>query len=160
MTEVDCFVLDTNVISSFYAVGWLSGLETWHSDYEIVAPERIWAEVQDYWSLDPPEWLQITSVDLEGAEDDHPGSISLPDWSCVILAESVEQRCIVTNDQGIRSVAKRRETPCIWGTRYLISTFERCGISEAELDDGQEEYADDLGLSNEVIEEIEGAEKP
>jgi len=59
----------------------------------------------------------------------------------------------------MHTVADRRETPWMWGTAFVLSTFKRCGISKAELSAGTAEYADNLGLSEEVIAEMRGIEK-
>jgi len=78
MTEVEHFVLDTNVISSLIAVDWLQGVKYWLPEREVLAPRRVWKEIQSHWDLDEPEWLDVKQVDLDGIRDDYPGSISLP----------------------------------------------------------------------------------
>jgi len=159
MSDVSRFVLDTNVISSLIAVDWLDGVECWLPEREVHASRRVWEEIQVRWDLAEPEWLELQSVDLDGVQDDFPGSISPQDWSCIVLAESEAKACVVTNDTGMHTVADRRETPWMWGTAFVLSTFKQCGITKPELSAGTEEYADDLGLNEEIVAEIRAAEK-
>jgi hypothetical protein len=159
MSEVAHFVLDTNVISSLIPVDWLHGVERWVPEREVHAPRRVWEEIQSHWDLDEPEWLDVQQVDLDGVRDDYPGSIGPADWSCIVFAESTPDACVVTNDIGMHTVADRRETPWMWGTAFVLSSFKRCGITKPELSAGTEEYADDLGLDEEIVAEIRGAEK-
>lgn len=159
MVEPSRFILDNNVISSFHAVDWLNGVECWTPGRSLLAPSRVWVEFQDYWDAKQPEWLDIREVDLEDTEVQAPGVISPTDWACVILTESIEEGCLVTNDIAMHSTAERRGVDYQWGTQFLLSTFYRCGISEEELGEGISSYSSDLGLSTGIVSELEDAEK-
>jgi hypothetical protein len=158
MTDAAAFVLDTSVISSFHAVEWLDGIACWTPQYSLVAPARVWDEFADYWDVEQPSWLEIRDVPLEGEEVNAPGALSVPDWACVLLAERVDG-VVVTNDQAMHTVAESREVPWTWGTAFCLETFDRCGISQEELDAGIEGYAADLGLSHEIVSVLDDAEK-
>lgn len=159
MGEPEQFILDTNVLSSFYAVNWLEGTKCWCPERSLLAPKRVWTEFSEYWDADHPEWLNIQEVDLDSPRVQLPGALALADWACIILAESVEEACVITNDKGMHTVAEQRDVAYSWGTRFLLDTFHRCGISEKELTNGIDSYSSDLGLGSGVVGELEKAEK-
>lgn len=76
----------------------------------------------------------------------------------MLLAERVDG-VVVTNDQAMHTVAEERGVSWAWGTAFCLDTFDRCGIAQDELDAGIEEYAADLGLGQEIVSELEAAEK-
>jgi rRNA-processing protein FCF1 len=152
-------VLDTNVLSSFHTAGWFDGLGTWPPDTEVLATEAVWLEFQEYASIEQPDWLGVEAVDLDRIETRTPGALAPADWSCLALVDAREGARLVTNDRGIHTVAQRRDVPFEWGTRFLLRTFQRCGLTRATLDAGQDVYIDDLGLPEEVAAEIRTATK-
>lgn len=158
MADTEVFILDTSVISSYHAVEWLGGVACWTPQHSLFAPARVWTEFADYWDVDQPDWLEIQEVSLEDEQVQGPGTLSVPDWACVLLAESVDGT-VVTNDQAMHTVTENREQPWEWGTAFLLDTFDRCGISQNELDAGIEAYATDLGLNSEIVAVLEAAEK-
>ncbi len=152
-------VLDTNVLSSFHTAGWFDGLGTWPPDTDVLATDRVWTEFQDYVSIEQPDWLTIEVVNLDRIETRTPGALAPADWSCLALVDGREGARLVTNDQGIHSAAERREVPFEWGTRFLLRTFQRCGLTRSDLDTGQKRYIEDLGLPGDVAAEIRTATK-
>lgn len=152
------FVLDTNVLSSFFAVDWLDSVAFWSPDYALHAPERVWNEFTAYHGASVPKWLTVDTVDLETIEVEAPMRLAVADWACIILADTNDY-CVVTNDRAMHDAADRRGVDFQWGTQFLLSTFHGCGLSKQELDAGLGEYADDLGLSGEVTAEVSAAEK-
>lgn len=149
-------VLDTNVLSSFEAVGWLESVGIW--DRPIFVTERVWAEFLEFADRDEPDWLSVVDADLELVESDAPGALSIPDWSCLALCLA-EDAILITNDSAMHGVAGHHDVPFDWGTRFLLDTFERCGLSKSELEDGREEYVTDLGLPDDVDGILRNAEK-
>lgn len=158
MTDGATFVLDTNVISSFYAVDWLESLEFWRPERKLLAPDRVWSEFEDYADATRPPWLKTRAVDLQAPRVDAPGALAPADWACVVLAESSEGR-LVTNDRAMHAVAAERGVQFMWGTQLLLKTFHGCGITERELRTRLDEYARDLGLGEGVTAEVRSAEK-
>lgn len=153
------YVLDTNVISSFKTAGWLDAIEIWLPKKNVVASEAVWEEFQDYTSIEQPDWLSIEEAQLERVETQTPGALARADWSCIAVVEEYEDARLVTNDRGIHTVAKRRGIPREWGTRFLLRTFQRCGLSKDELEDGVEAYVDDLRLPEDVEDELRNTTK-
>jgi predicted nucleic acid-binding protein len=149
-------VLDTNVLSSFAAVGWLESVGIWNR--EILATERVWEEFLEFADRDRPEWLSVEEADLEQVETDAPGALSIPDWSCLALCLTADA-ILITNDRAMHSVAEHHGVPFDWGTRFLLDTFEQCGLSKSELEDGRTEYVADLGLPDDVDDVLRNAEK-
>jgi hypothetical protein len=98
-------------------------------------------------------------VAIPGTEDDGPGAIGPPDWSRIVLAESLTGGCVVTNDTGTYSVADRREMPWMRGTAFLLRTFKRRGVTKGYLSANVDAYAADLHLAGEVVDEMRAAEK-
>lgn len=159
MTEVENFVLDNNVLSSFHLVDWLDRVSIWTQSREVLAPERVWSEFQEYWGADLPDWLNLKRVNLEKPRVQAPGALSPADWACIIVAEEIGDACVVTNDQAMQTTAERRDVSYQWGTQFLLSTFKQCGISKSELDRGIENYSSDLGLGQDIKKELYSAEK-
>ncbi|MWG35019.1 hypothetical protein [Halomarina oriensis] len=159
MSEPAGFVLDTNVISSFFAVDWLEALLFWDPTHDLYAPTRVWDEFSAYHDTTQPEWLTLQSVNLETVEVEAPMRLAVADWACIILAEATNC-CVVTNDRAMHDAAERRGVDFQWETQYLLSTFYGCGLSKSQLDIGLPEYADDLGLNEEVVADVRDAEKP
>lgn len=159
MTECEQFILDTNVISSFYSVGWLSSLDFWTPDTNLIAPERVWGEFEAYANATCPEWLETRNVDLDRARVAAPGALAPADWACIVLAESVETGCLVTNDRAMHDIAAERSVNYLWGTQFLLKTFHGCGISKIDLEAKFEPYADDLGLTEDIRSDVLSREK-
>ncbi|MFC5972071.1 hypothetical protein ACFPYI_12090 [Halomarina salina] len=153
------FILDTNVLSSFYAVDWLSNLSFWHPERMLWSPERVWTEFTAYHNAEQPSWLEIHDVALEDVEVEDPMRLATADWACIILAETMDDGCVVTNDRAMHDAAEQRDVSYQWGTQFLLSTFHGCGISELELSAGLSEYTTDLGLTDRVVAEVKSAEK-
>jgi hypothetical protein len=149
-------VLDTNVLSSFEAVGWLESVGIWNR--ELLATERVWAEFLAFADRDRPEWLSVAEADLEQVDTDAPGALSIADWSCLALCLA-DDAILVTNDTAMHGIAEHHDVPFDWGTRFLLDTFERCGLSKSELEGGREEYVADLGLPDDVDDVLRDAEK-
>lgn len=149
-------VLDTNVLSSFEVVGWLESVGIWNR--EILATERVWGEFLEFADRDRPGWLSVKEADLEQAETDAPGALSIADWSCLALCLA-EDAILITNDTAMHGVAEEQGVQFDWGTRFLLDTFEQCGLSKSELEAGREEYVTDLGLPDDVDDVLRSAEK-
>ena len=149
-------VLDTNVLSSFEAVGWLERVGIW--DREVLAPERVWAEFLEFADREQPDWLSVEEADLEQVRTEAPGALSVADWSCLALCLTADA-ILVTNDTAMHGVADHHDVPFDWGTRFLLDTFEQCGLSKSELEGGREAYVTDLGLPDDVNDVLRNAEK-
>lgn len=59
----------------------------------------------------------------------------------------------------MRQEAKDRDIEVEWGTHFAIRTFRRCGLSEAEFENGLPPYIDDIHLPEDVVEEMKSTEK-
>jgi hypothetical protein len=46
-----------------------------------------------------------------------------------------------------------------WGTHFVIRTFESCGISRTDYEDGVDTYLGDVTLPDAVEDEVRTAEK-
>ncbi len=154
------FVLDNVILSSFYSAGWFDSLAFYSPEDKLRVPERIWtAEFLPDRDVDSaPEWLTVQSV-TELPETGVPGALSEADKTCLALAER-HSDVLVTNDKKLVETAKARDVATKWGTRFVIETFEQCGISQTAFDAGVEAYRDDIYLPNVVAEKLMQAEKP
>lgn len=155
----DTIVVDTNVLSSFERVGWLSGMDVWTPEKEVITSELVWEELLDYAEIDCPRWLSVVGVDLSEITTEYPGSLAPADWSCIQLTQTHTDSVLITNDRAMHDVADQRGVEFEWGTRFLLSTFKECGIEEGELDQGVDEYRQDLGLPESVVAEINDSSK-
>lgn len=154
-------VLDTSILSALETADWFDA-PAFYSSHEILASSRVWNGefVPHHDMKSPPVWLAIEEVKLESVETASLGQLSRADWSCIALAEAVESATIITNDRALRDVAKRRELNAVWGTKFVLETFEECGITEDEFEAGIESYISDVTISERVEDELRTAEKP
>jgi hypothetical protein len=154
------FVIDNAVLSSFYSAGWYQSLQIYPPAEELFVPERVWKDefIRHRDVASKPDWLTVETV-TDVAYPKLPGAVSEHDASCLALAEE-QGGSIVTNDQKLIEVADERGVGSKWGTRFAIETFEECGISQTEFDDGVDSYRDDVWLPEHVCEKLSTAEKP
>jgi len=155
-------VFDNVVLSAFYTADWFDALPFWTPEYDLLVPETVWAgEFITYWDIDDtPEWLDIVSVEGDMG-DEYPGALSENDWRCLRLAEQ-ESGIVVTRDRTLKQIAEEQDVETLWDARFVIDTFEECGISQAAYTDGVEDYLADAGdrLPDPVKLAIRDAEKP
>lgn len=154
------FVLDNAVLSSFYSAGWFHSLALYPPANALRVPERIWTdEFLPGRDVDAaPEWLTVQSVTAL-PRTGVPGALSEGDKACVALAER-HASVLVTNDRKLIDAAESRDVETKWGTRFVIETFEKCGISQADFDEGVAAYRDDVYLPDAVARKLMQAEKP
>jgi hypothetical protein len=160
MSEDELLVLDNNVFASFEAAGWFDAPAFWSQDYRIVTSELIWDEFIHDREIDaPPDWLSVESVDLDIVSTPAVGQLSRQDWSAVALLEETGGGRLVTNDKALLEVTEDRGHEAEWGTSFAIRTYERCGISVSEFEEGVEPYVEDLYLHPDVADELRSSEK-
>lgn len=155
-------VLDNSVLSALFAAGWFEAPSFYSPDQSILIPARVWNdEFSPYHDIeDEPTWATVQAAGLESVQTQALGQLSKPDWSCIALAEAPDERSIlVTNDRALREVAIRRDVNAEWGTHFVIRTFESCGISISDYEDGVDTYLTDVTLPEEVEDEVRNAEK-
>lgn len=152
----EAIILDNVVLSGFYKAGWFETLEFWTPEYDLLVPEPVWEnEFRPY--TETPEWLELTEFDTT-IETEVPGALSFEDWSCIAAAER-HSGILVTRDATLKQTAAGRGISTMWSGRFLIDTYEECGISVDEFEVGIEDYLRDAYLSNSVEETIRNAEK-
>lgn len=103
--------------------------------------------------------MTIEEAELEAVQTGALGRLSRADWSCIALAEAAGSATIVTNDRALRDVAQQRDLGAVWGTKFVLETFEECGITEDEFEAGVEVYISDVTLSERVANELRTTEK-
>lgn len=89
-----------------------------------------------------------------------PVALGEADWTLIRLAETVSAPILVSNDRRLITEAAQRGLKSMWGTKFLIQTFEACGISEPSFADGLSAYLDDVPLPTAVTRELKDADKP
>lgn len=101
----------------------------------------------------------MESPTLEDVRARGIGRLSIPDWSCIALAEERANARIVTDDRTLRRVAREREIGVMWGAALAIEMFETCAISTKEYRAGLDAFIDDLFLNPAVVDALESASK-
>lgn len=152
-------ILDNSVLSAFASGNWFHNLSFWSSDYEILTTETIWIEeFSPHHNYTQPDWLTLKSVDTSQLESK---SVELgePDWTLIRLAERGTDSILVSNDSRLITEAKHRNLNPMWGTKFLIQTFETCGIDRESFNDGTAAYITDIHLPDPVAKELKSAEK-
>ncbi|MFC6724094.1 hypothetical protein ACFQE1_06835 [Halobium palmae] len=158
----DAFVIDNCIFSSFMVSDWFDSMDFWRPDYDLLATRRVWEEefLPFHEVEGPPDWLCLHEVDLSGVDVQALGPVSKKDWSCIALAEDYDgDAAVVTNDHDLKMAVENRGLRAIWGTRFVIDTFERCGISVEDFEEGRPKYIDDATLPEPAIRELRDAEK-
>jgi hypothetical protein len=152
-------VLDNSVLSAFASGNWFHNLSFWDSEYDVLTTERIWNdEFTPHHGYSKPDWLTSESVDTDQLEV-RPVELGEPDWTLVRLAETLTDPVLVSNDQRLIAEAENRDIERMWGTKFLIQTFEACGIDEEPFNEGLSAYIADVHLPDSVAEELQVAEK-
>lgn len=152
-------ILDNSILSAFASGKWFYDLSFWNSEYKILTTDRIWEdEFSPHHEYAKPDWLTSESVDTENLETK---SVELgePDWTLIRLAEKVPNPVLVSNDRRLIAEAEHRDIERIWGTKFLIQTFEACGIDKESFNEGLAAYVADVHLPDAVAEELQSAEK-
>ncbi len=150
-------VLDNVVLSGFYTAGWFDNLAFWKPDYEILVSEVVWKnEFHQY--DDPPSWIDLVKFEKQ-LESEVPGALGFEDWSCIAVAEQ-HSATLVTRDRDLKRTAEERGVSTMWTGRFVIDTYEECGIGKDEFQEGLEDYLQGAYLSDSVAETIRDAEKP
>lgn len=153
-------VLDNSVLSAFVAGGWFDDLGFWTTEYELLTTTRIWKrEFRPHHGRSKPDWLVVETVDTSELTG-RSVSLGEADWSLVRLAETAEEPILVSNDRKLIEESERRGIERIWGTKFLIQTFEACGIEEDAFRNGLPEYTNDVTLPDAVVSELRATEKP
>lgn len=155
-------VLDNSILSALFASGWFDAPSFYWPDRSILVSARIWdSEFIPYHGLkSEPEWITVRETDLESVQTQAMGQLSIPDWSCIALAEETEgTNAVVTNDRALYEVANRRNGNAEWGTRFVIRTFKACGITVSDFEEGIDTYLADVTLPDEVEDEVRNTEK-
>lgn len=161
-TSNSTLVLDNSVLSALFAAGWFDAPSFYWPDQSILVSARVWnGEFVPYHDAEgEPAWATVRETDLESVRTQALGQLSKPDWSCIALAEAAEgDSTVVTNDRTLREVATRRDVTAEWGTHFVIRTFESCGISRTDYEDGVDTYLGDVTLPDAVEDEVRNAEK-
>lgn len=153
-------VFDNVVLSAFYTADWFDALAFWRPEYDLLVPEAVWVdEFITYWDIDEtPEWLSVKQV-KGPVEAEYPGALSKNDWRCIRLAEQ-ESGIVVTRDRALKQTAEDQGVETLWDARFVIDTFEECGISREAFDEGLEDYLSDAYFPDPVKQAIRDAEKP
>jgi len=153
-------VLDNVVLSSFHAAEWFQSLGIYPPEERLFVSERIWDEefLPEHDLNTAPDWLTVQSVS-ETPVTGVPGALSEADRTCLALAQR-RSAVLVTNDKTLLDAAESEAIDTKWGTRFVIETFENCGISQQEFDTGVDRYRDDVYLPDVVAEKLAQAEKP
>lgn len=152
-------VLDNSVLSAFASGNWFHNLSFWESEYDVLTTERIWNdEFTPHHEYSKPYWLTSESVDTDQLEV-RPVELGEPDWTLVRLAETLTDPVLVSNDQRLIAEAENRDIERMWGTKFLIQTFEACGIDEESFNEGLSAYIADVRLPDSVAKELQSAEK-
>lgn len=154
-------VLDSSVLSSFHAAGWFDALAFWHPERSPMVSEHVWTRefVPHHDVNDRPGWLAIEEADLGRLDVQVRGQLGPADWTCVELGERYANATLVTNDDGMRTVADRRDVDVVWGTAFAMETFRRCGLTPGEFETGVPGYVEDVHLPDDVASELAAAEK-
>lgn len=155
----EALVLDNVVLSAFHRVGWLDCLEHWSDDYDLLTPVRVWQLefVSTNKIEEPPEWLETYPIQSQ-IEPESPGQLSDNDWRCVAAAEE-RNGLLVTRDRKLRARAGERGIEVMWLGRFVIETYESCGISVPSYRENLDSYFEDSYEPEEVRETIRNAEK-
>jgi len=158
MTE--SLVLDNVVLSGFYTAGWFDCLAFWKPEYKYQVPEIIWIHEFDphHEYGNAPNWLELVQIE-ENYEFENPGTLSLKDWCCLILAKQ-NPGTLITRDRKLKQTAKEKGVSTMWAGRFVLDTFEECGISEEEYNSGIDDYLHDAHIPSDVEESLKQAEKP
>lgn len=154
-------VLDNSVMSAFRTAGWFSDVEFWHGEYRLYTSERVWESefTQTFPDVTKPDWLHVDAVSVPDA-DERPVSLGAADWSLVVLARQLSDSILITNDLVLREQFEDEGGCVMWGTKFLLDTFEACGIGTDSFDTAVDEYVEDVHLPPAVAEEVRSAEKP
>lgn len=156
------FVFDNVVLSAFYTADWFDALAFWRPEYDLLVPEALWDdEFVPYSDIDAtPEWLDVIEVESDMGEE-FPGALSEIDWRCIRLADR-ESGIVVTRDRILKRIAEDQDVGTLWDARFVIDTFEACGISRNAYTDGVAVYLADAGdrLPHSVKQAVRDAEKP
>ena len=69
---------------------------------------------------------------------------------------------MVTRDRALKLIAEEQAVETLWDARFVLDTFEECGISQAAYIEGVQDYLADAGdrLPDSVKQVIRDAEKP
>lgn len=162
MSDRPVLILDNCVLSSLHCAGWLSAVRIWEQQYDIYVPQRVWEDefIPSRTIEAPPEVVDIVSGDLTAIDSEPIGQLSEPDWSCIVIAEGINNPQLITNDKTLKETASERGIATLWGTAFVMKTFKRCGISEADFDAGLSDYIEDVTLPDTVTRELADTEKP
>lgn len=155
-------VLDTSILSALFESGWFDAPSFYRPDRTVLVSERVWnGEFGPHHDVESePAWATVREPELESVRTQALGQLSLPDWSCIALAEQAEGTpTVVTNDRALRGVALRRDLDAEWGTHFVVRTFEACGITVPEFEEGVDTYLADVTLPGEVAAEVRNSEK-
>ncbi|AFK19315.1 hypothetical protein E6P09_11080 [Haloferax mediterranei ATCC 33500] len=157
----DAFVIDNCILSSFCFADWFDAITFWKSDYDLLVTRRVWEdEFVSHHDQVQPDWLSIRSVDLSSIQVQASGQLSKKDWSCIGLAEEYDgNAAVITNDYRLKTTAEKRVLRGIWGTRFAIDTYERCGIPVDVYESGLPQYLEDVLLPPEAQKALKEAEK-
>jgi len=152
-------VLDNSLLSAFAAAEWFDSIEFWATDYGIVTTDRVWSrEFEPHHGVARPGWLETEAVDITNL-DSRPVELGGADWSLIRLADSVDDAILVSNDGRLGDEADARGIEHIWGAKFLIQTFQACGIDSHSYEVGLPVFIDDVPMPESVIDELHNAEK-
>lgn len=152
-------ILDNSVLSAFKNAGWFRDIEFWSERYTLVTTRRVWrSEFANHHRVHRRDWLTIRGVGIDESTDTEP-TISEADLSLILVAEASEDSILVTNDKILKQTADQRGCATIWGTKFLIQTFEECGITEEAFEAGLPNYFEDVPIPESVATEARSAEK-
>lgn len=155
-------VLDNSILSALFASGWFDAPSFYRPDRSVLISEQVWSrEFSPHHDIkSEPAWATVRETRLESVQTKALGQLSKPDWSCIALAEQAEgDTVVVTNDRALREVAVHRNLDAEWGTQFVIRTFQACGISVSEFEEGVGTYLADVTLPAEVADEVRDTEK-
>ncbi|MFC7070615.1 hypothetical protein ACFQL9_13255 [Halobaculum lipolyticum] len=155
-------VLDNVALSAFATGGWFHSFSFWDDSYELLTPQTIWEEefaaYHESHAVDSvPRWLSPVAPETQ-IDTAEPGALSDNDWRCIVLAKE-HDGMVITRDQKLREVALDREIETEWLGKFVLQTFERCGIARSAYEAGIDDYLQDSYLPAASKTELREAEK-
>lgn len=155
------FVLDNSVLSAFTGSGWFESIAFWSDTHELVTSERIWENeyVPHHDRTVAPDWLSVEEANLNELVTERSVRLGDADYSLIRLTEERSDCVLVTNDKRILTKAEENDLGNMWGSKFLKETFEQCGISREDYQDGFSRYVEDVPINSEVRQVLREAEK-
>ncbi|MFC7077772.1 type II toxin-antitoxin system VapC family toxin [Haloarcula halophila] len=154
---MDTLVPDANVLIAFYKVDWFDSIAFWRPEYDIEIPQAVWDdEFAATREVSRPEWIEL--VEVESAQGEDRSNLSVYDWKCLEHAEQ-HDGILITRDKPLKEMAENLDVDVMWSAKFLMTTFEGCGIKENDYRNNLDPYLEDAYLPPVVHQELHDAEK-